>query len=419
MKNNLIYLAAALVSAGVPFLFMPLLTRILTPEEYGLMNLSMTIYSIFVPVISLGLPAYIYRQFFESNNVLLKTFELSLTIVLKWSALVSALAITFYLFIPNLEQYSKELSLFVLMLLGAVSQTLFTCRIQLFNAMNKPFAYLIFQVSYVCAMVITTLILLFTLEQGAYSRVEALIMADVLFGSICYLSIKAICSTSNTLKNETGDKNGEITLFLKFGLGLMPHQISSILLSSIDKFIITVYLGLGALGAYAVSVQFCAILMVVSQGISKEWSRFFFSHPYHPSINKKLLMYMGIIWVTSIALYLLKDIFYYIFVGGQLRGGVEVIGILLLAQFFHCNYMLLTQQITYNRQTYILSICTVLSVAINLLLSLIWIKSYGLVGVAWATCIGMFSKFVFSAFYFIYTRRNKGLPIEKNNTTCL
>ncbi|MEY3397585.1 MAG: hypothetical protein RL220_179, partial [Bacteroidota bacterium] len=64
-RNFLVYSFGALFVKGVSFFLLPLYTRLLSPEEYGLIDLLTTFSNLVDITLSLGLFQYLFMEYFH------------------------------------------------------------------------------------------------------------------------------------------------------------------------------------------------------------------------------------------------------------------------------------------------------------------------------------------------------------------
>ena len=72
LKSFSIYTITGLLTAGIPFFILPVLTRYLSPYDYGQLSLFSTYVLILIPLISLGSTELIGIDFFQVKTRLLK-----------------------------------------------------------------------------------------------------------------------------------------------------------------------------------------------------------------------------------------------------------------------------------------------------------------------------------------------------------
>ncbi|MCF8780319.1 oligosaccharide flippase family protein [Vibrio sp. IRLE0018] len=402
MKNNIIYVAGTFLNSAIPFLFLPILSRILEPAEYGQMNLLLTIYALLMPLTSISLSSYLYKRFFDKSGLGWNVFLHCFRTVSKWIVilllLVSSLVVI-YLAYNEVDDLAIFFAIPLLTLAGFCN-SIYVTLLQIYTAQGKSVRFLVTQVSYTLAVFSATLLFLFVFELRDLSRIVGVILIDVLYFFVCYQTLK-----KELIKAESTPFPNETNRFITYGLGLMPHLVASVLLSTADKFIISAHLSMADLAIYAVAVQYSSILMIFTQGLSKDWGRQFFKLPSFRQQKKRLTMLVSFILLCAVCLYFMKGIFYTFFVGESLRKGFDVLLVLIFSQVFHSIYILVSIYIKHNGKTYYLSAFTMIALVTNILFSLSLVDSMGLIGVAIGTLIGMSTKCVLVIFYVFIEHR--------------
>ena len=403
--NNVIYVLGGILNSVVPFLFLPILSRTLEPEEYGQMNLLLTVYALVMPFTSISLAGYLYKRYFDEKNISWKLFEKCFSVLIKWVLFVFLFSIimcsAFYFFSIGSKLFLTYIPLLVL---ASFCNAIFICRLQIYTAQSKPYKFLLVQLSYTLLIFILTLCFLFFVDLNYLSRILGVVLVDTLYAISSFRSMKK--EFTNTLIEI---KVKEERDFIIYGFGLMPHLVASVLLSTADKIIITMSLSLSDLAVYAIAVQFTSILMVFTIGLNKEWSRQYFKLPDFRKQKKRMSVLLFLVALCGVFLYLFKGVFYNIFVGESLRKGFDVVVVLIFSQIFHSVYIFVSVYIKHNGKTYVLSLLTLVSLLINVVVSLFLVNDYGLIGVAYGTLIGMFFKFVLVTLYINGNVRKKVL----------
>ena len=73
LKSSAIYTFSSVVNSAIPFLFLPILTRILTPSEYGIIAMFQISVSIVFPLVGLNLEGAIARKYYDGEKYILDT----------------------------------------------------------------------------------------------------------------------------------------------------------------------------------------------------------------------------------------------------------------------------------------------------------------------------------------------------------
>lgn len=391
MSNSIYYVLGTFLNAGIPFLFLPILTRVLSPEEYGALTLYMSIYALSVPIVSIAIPQYAFRLYFDSKKEFERKISNAISTMFVWVAFLFIVLLTISLILVLQGFFSiEDAAVVVVIYLSAILNVFYQIRILLLNAAGKASNFVVNQLLYTSVIFSITIFSLFLIKSGVYSRIIGTLVSDCVFALYALKKIKSDFSIRiNFSKYGLFDKE-----YLLFGFGLVPHLIASVLLSSVDKFIIGYSLTLEDLAGYAIAVQFTSVLMIFTQGVSKEWSRFYLKNRDNNETLKRGLGVMLTIVVLSFIMYWSQSIFFYFFVGDDYMINDSVIILLLIGQVFHCLYMILCVEISYTKKTHVLSSMTLMSLGINVLVSLTFVGTYGVIGVAIGTAAGMAIKFL-------------------------
>ncbi len=384
-------------------MLMPILTRHLSASAYGSMNLLVTLYALAIPIISINLASYIYRVFFENGTISRELFKTCLGVVVRWALIIGTIAFMTTIFLSLTFDFPMKYAFTsIAIVFSAFSHLVYLTFLNMLSAANKPYSFVKLQLLYTITIFSVSLLFIIPLNFGYLGRLYGLLFTDFLFAIVVSFILGKYLSDGSERKSKTEIKRD----FLVYGFGFLPHAISAILLSSVDKLVIATKINLEQLGYYAVALQFTSILMIFTQGISKEWSRSFLAAPYRQGIYLTGSIYISSILLLALLLYYSQGLFYSVFVGDGFGVQPSLIAVLIVSYCFHSIYILLSVQLNLSKKTYLLSGFTVASVLINIGVSLVLVESMGLLGVAVGTAMGMLCKLIFASIYVIVARKS-------------
>ncbi len=269
-KNSFIngagtYLVSNILNAVIPFILLPILTRYLTPTEYGevaMFQVMLGALSAFVGVVFVGAAS---RKYYDSNldNESLAEFIGScIQLIAIFSIVVFSVLFIFQ------QQFSEWLSLKPNYVLFAVLVASFSAIIRIrlgqWQVKKQAVKYGALQISQSLLNMILSLILVVVLLKGAEGRINAQIIVSSVFLAIALYLLKK----DNLLKIFTWRKD-YLAEALKFGMPLMPHIAGGFLLTTVDRIVINREIGLAEAGIYMVAVQLTAAVGIVFDAINK------------------------------------------------------------------------------------------------------------------------------------------------------
>ncbi|TBR41262.1 hypothetical protein CBF23_010635 [Marinomonas agarivorans] len=392
--NSFIYLVGTLASAALPFLMMPIMTSVLQPSEYGTMILFVTLYSFIYPVLSLNAPSYIQRCYFDKDGLTREKFWKVVRVLSFYSIFPIVLLLIFHdvvFSLFSLDDYG--MSLMLVLIVTAMLFIGYEILLLLYNAKGEAIKYSVFLLLQSGMVFLFSIIFLFK-GWDSLSRVYGTALTNLIMFAISFFFILSILNSRSESRTPVAQFLVEKD-FLKYSFGFMPHVLFSLLLGVFDKMLIAKFLSISDVSTYAIISQYSAVLLVISQGLNREWVKKF----YKNGVTKKNISYRNNLILILIFLvfcfYFFSDIFYVFFVDERYERNELVLLFLLLSQLCHMIYMVFSVKLNYEKKSLVLSKLTFLSLFLNVVISLVLIGEYGLIGVALGTFIGMLSKMIF------------------------
>ncbi|SFR45073.1 Membrane protein involved in the export of O-antigen and teichoic acid [Pseudidiomarina maritima] len=393
-----IYMLSNIIVAAIPFILLPIMTRYLSPGEYGEVAMFQVLVGFFSSIVGLSVAGAANRKFYDNDQSKeqMAGFIATCFIVLFGSFVVTLFILAFFsnylahwLSIP--EPY-----IFYSLIVSAGTMAI-NIRLGQWQIRKKASNYGAFQITQSLANGSLSLILVVVFAYGAFGRIGAQVAVIILFGLIAVALL-----LKDSLINLKHVKREYFSEVLNFGIPLIPHIAGIYLLSSIDRFVITTELGLEETGIYSVAAQAAGALMLIFTAINQAFVPWLFERLKQDNLQQnKFIVRTTYKWFAVIlfgaALSFVAGPPLLIFLTGEkfARSG-EIIGLLVLGNVFVGMYLMVTNYIFYSKQTGLLSTVTILSGLFNVILLLNFVKIWGLQGAALAFCIAMGVRFLFT-----------------------
>lgn len=392
-KNTFIYTLLKLVNSGIPFLLLPVLTRFLTPEDYGFIatyNTFIGLLSIFVGLSMSGsvgitffhlkqeeLAKYIGNVF---NILLISVFLVTLLILLFEPYLLEKLKIPviwLYIAIP----------IACMQIITGINLTLWRSQQQ-----SKPFA--LYEISQALFNILLSLFFIIILHYGWEGRVMGSTSAFIVFGC---LSIWFIAKRGYVVFNYSTTYVKDL---FKFGIPLIPHQVALWTRSGVDILLITSIVGVSQTGLYNVGFQFGMIVGIFANAFNNAYSPYLYEKLKNitPEVQVSIVKFTYIYFISIIIFSLILSTFFVwfipIFLGDKFQGASQYIYWISLAYAFQGMYLMVVNYIFYAKKNHLLSMVTISTSLFHVLLSYTLIQSYGAIGAAYASAISFFLTFI-------------------------
>lgn len=411
LKNNSfivgtgIYLFSNIINAIIPFILLPILTRYLSPEEYGQVAMFQTLIGGIGAFVGLAFVGAASRKYYDSNlskkelaEFIGTCFQLSLISLI----LVCVIIFLFQVKISSwlaLEPIHIFFAVFV-----AFSSVVMSLRLGQWQVRKKAIHYGVFQISQSLLNMLLSLWFVICLLDGVNGRVNAQTIA-----SLTFLMVGLFLLNKEDLIKYLVWKKEYIEEVIKFGIPLIPHIAGSFLLLSVDRFIINREIGLAEVGVYMVAVQLTAIMGVVFDAVNKAYVPWLFDklkeneHKQNKKIVKLTYLWFLLIVIGVLIIFFTGPSVVVFIAGEEYSQAGSVIGWLALGQGFQGMYLMVTNYIFFTKRTGMLSLISMGTGLLNLIFLIIFIRIIGLEGAAIAFAISMGLRFLL--IWFIANKR--------------
>lgn len=392
-KNTFIYTALQFVNKGIPFLLLPLLTRYLTPEDYGIVATFNTFVSVLSVFIGLSIPGAIGVSYFHFEQKELQKYTGNAFIILIANLLAVVLLISWgggYLF----ETFGLPVFWIYMAAVAVFMQTISNTNLTLWRSKQqaKPFAY--YEGAQTLVNVLLSLLLVVFLSQGWEGRAWAISLSYILFG---ILSMFFIYKRGYIVFDYTKKHLKDV---LKFGIHLIPHQMALWMRSGVDILLITKLVGISATGLYNVGFQFGAVVGILAGAFNNAYSPYLYEKLKNmtPEIQKNLVKFTYFYFVGILVFSIVLSIFFVwlvpYFLGNSFEGASEYIVLISIAHAFQGMYLMVVNYIFYAKKNHLLSMVTISTSIFHVLLSYVLIDNYGAIGAAYASVVSFFVTFL-------------------------
>lgn len=395
LSGSAVYLFSNILAAAIPFALLPVLTRYLTPAEYGQVAIFQTLLAGLGAFVGLSVQGAAGRKFYDSHlsKPELKYFigncflVLSVTTVLVFlSAVVFRRALSDWL--------ALETQWLLLSVVVSSATFVIAMRMGQWQVRKKAKHYGAFQVSLSLINMLLSLLLVVYFLQGAAGRIWVLSVMPLVYAGIAVFLL---------YKDDLlgfAWRPGYLREILLFGVPLIPHTAGLFLLSSVDRFVINDQLGLAQVGIYMVAVQLTAAMGLIFDAINNAYVPWLFERLKRNQMEEKKQIVrwtyaycIALLGVVALA-FIIGPPLLILIAGEKYSAAASIIGWLALGQAFHGMYLMVTNYIFYSKRTGLLSLSTITAGLINVGLLIILISFMGLKGAAIAFSISMAIKFI-------------------------
>lgn len=381
-----VFLFANVLNAAIPFLLLPVLTRALTPEDYGIVSMFTVFLSFTNTFVGLSVHGAINVQYFKLESKRFAEYVTGCLILLIASAMLVYLVVLVFG-----DAFEAPLGLPHKWMLIAVTtsffQFLITIRLSIWVVTGSAIKYGALQVSQTFVNATLSLGLIFIVGLFWEGRVIGQSVAILLFGLVAIFSVARSGYVVNS-KNISADiKNA-----LMFGLPLIPHVVGGFVMTSTDRVIISSRMDVSAVGIYMVGLQLGQAMALLADSFNKVYAPWVMGNLSDERLDKLVLvkksylamilfLLIGVVWGGA-AIVILPFL-----VGDKFESAKSIIMYMCLGHSITALYYIVTNYIFYAEKTRVLALITFFSASLNVPLTYYLVSHFGIEGAAIAFLI--------------------------------
>jgi len=381
LHASAIYGLANALSAGVPFLLLPILTRALPPRDYGVVVSFFLLVSISNSLAGLNAHSSVSVKWFDRERLDFPRYVGSALVVAGGSTVVCAVL----LLLVGLFWHSRlglDPRFWPLAAIYAGATMVMGLRTTLWQSQRRALPSAVFQVTTALLNMGLSLFAVLILKMGADGRILGAL------GSCLLAAGAAIWFLSASADVRWSWSRDDLLKLLRFGVPLIPHALAGAVLAGADRFAVSAQLGQEALGVYGTAAQIGMAMNVLGDGLVKAFSPWMYAQLSSRSAMGHLRIvgatYVLIpLWLlTALVLWAVFVVAGPMILGERYHAAIGLSIWFLLGGALSATYLNVAGLFFFTSRTEWLSVATVSSAVIAAVLAPIMAARYGLQGAA-------------------------------------
>jgi O-antigen/teichoic acid export membrane protein len=386
IKSASIYTGSNILTAAIPFLLLPILTRVLSPADYGIVAMFGIMVSMFAAFTGLGAQGAVEIRFFEQERINLPRYVASCLLILLASTALALLCT--YLFTGILVSLSSVTGdWLVIAVLVAAMQFVVLVRLSLWQVSKQAWKYGAMQIGQSGLNAGLSLWFVLVIGLAWEGRTLGIVIASAIVMVIAVVSLW-----------RDGWIRSPISLAyikdaLRFGVPLIPHALGGLLIAAVDRIMVTNLLDVSQTGIYTVALQIGMVLSLLTGAFNRAYAPWLFEHLKSRDDAQKIqivrytYLYFVALVIVALSLGLLAPAILSVLVGEAFRAGAEVVIYVATGFAFGGMYFMVTNYVFLAGATARLAVITFTSGLINVVATYFLISKYGLAGAGYGFMI--------------------------------
>lgn len=404
IKASVAFALCSILQRGLSVITVPIFTRLLSTEQYGVYSVYLSWYSIIQIFATLNLYLGVFNNGmvkFESDRDRFQSSMLGLsTTVTCIVATVLCIALNFWESVFGLDKFFIILMLLELMFVPAFQ---FWSARQRFNYKYKALVAVTLGSSIISPIVGVVAVL--STEYKAEARVFSYVIIQVVIGLYFYIT---------TFRNNKVFFDKKYWKFgLTFNMPLIPHYLSGTVLNQADRVMINSLIGSSEAAVYSVAYNLAYMASIVTQSINNSFVPYTYQNMKKKNYEAIRNYSKDISMIVAIPIILIMAFgpeLIGVFATEEYYDAIWVIPPVATSVFITFMYSLFVNIEFYFESNKLTTVASCGGAVLNILLNFIFIKKYGLFAAGWTTFF-CYTVFMFTH-YCLYRKilKRKGIP---------
>lgn len=389
LKNVFLYTSSNVLNKSIPFLLLPVYTRYLNPSDYGIVVTFQVLLGFMTVVTGISSNGAVMVSFFKLKKQELSEYIGNIFFILLINTVIFCLLVDAFKAI--LSNYLNLPALWLLISISiALAQSALSITLVIWQAEKKAMNYGLFNFFIVITNAALALYFIVVLGWKWQGNLLGITISTILFGIIGVFILFKRRYISLSFNAEY------IKDILRFGVPLVPHSLSGMIMTSIDRIFINSMVSVAATGIYAVGSQVGLIISLLTVSFNTAWAPVLFEKLTENDFTAKIkivkftYLYCVIVIIFALLLGLISPTILSILVGKEYQNASVYVIWIALGSAFQGIYLINGLYISYVEKTYFLTIITFSCALLNMGLNYFLIRYNGVIGAAQASCLTSF-----------------------------
>ncbi len=379
-KESVIYGLSTYIQKFIGVFLLPLYTALLTPEDYGILDLLGTVAIISIYLVVSGTDSSLSYYFFRKEHTHERPVMVSSTLWIRVT-FASAAFIIVGLLSNKLSFliFGKDYSLFLILTgISLAVQSIYSFFTDLIRFEKRPWIFTWVSVTNLLVNIGLNIYFILILKKGVWGA----IMASV----ISYSLMAAFTITYVVKRYGAGFSTAWAKKILAYGSPLIGTAFAVWILTTTDRYFLAHYRSVADIGIYAVGGKLASFLGLVSGALQMAWSPYAMDIQYEPNARKIyakvffiyfVLNILAVFFISMFSIDILK-----VFTQPAYYSAKAVVPFLCMSVVFFSGYFIVSIGIALTKKAQHTIWITLTAAAVNIIMNFLLTPQIGAVGAA-------------------------------------
>lgn len=391
LRAGTIYTFAGGVASLVPLLLLPVLTRHLATDSYGIVAMYSVLTNAYAVFVGLGVHGAINRRYFDDRFDFPAYVASSLAVIGVGAVITGVLTLLVGPALAKAVHFPERW-------MGAVWLTALCLSVMavgqsVWQSAERPHRFATLQLALAISFFCLTIWFVVGMGWDWQGRVSGQLLSVALIAAVTLFLLRRGAEV------KMGVRRSYVKDALTYCLPLVPHMLGGFVIGLADRIVLVRYAGLSETGIYVAGAQLAAMLTILSSAINNAWIPWFYRQVGRNDIacdikivKATYVISAGYLLVAGLA-WLLGDVVVEWLLGAEYQTSARVLPLLALALALDGIYKLMAGYFFYYEKLQVLYRITLAAAVVNITTLFVGITCWGAFGAA----LAMLATYVFFA----------------------
>ena len=386
-RQSVVYGIGQVVGRGLQVLLVPVLTRLFSPAEYGVLDMIALVASVASFFVIMGMDSAIARFFYEAPDEDARRVMVASSAA--WRLLVgAAIALVFFFAAPVISSFilgDAVYAKYIRILAVALPFSTFVMfHNDVLRVTFQPSKFVVLNIANTLLVFGLTVWFVVALDKQISGALWARVLADVLTTVLGFVLIRR--SLVRRIDRAV------LGRMVRFGLPIIPAALAYWVISFADRWILLQAADLAAVGVYAIAVKLGFVVTLFVSAFQLAWGPFAYERAGDPGAGRLYARVLTLFVGGGSSLALVVGLFapeiLHIIVPGAYQDSAAPGALLAFAAVATGAYQIASLGLSLDMRTDLLGWTALVAAIVTVALALMFVRPLGLLGVAIATLAG-------------------------------
>ena len=391
-KETLIYGLSTYIQKFIGVFLLPLYTALLTPEDYGILDLLGTVAIISIYLVVAGTDSSLSYYYFRKEHINERPVMVSSTLFIRIT-FASTAFILVGLLSNNLSFliFGKDYSMFLILTgISLAVQSIYSFFTDLIRFEKRPWIFTWVSVTNLLINIGLNIYFILILKKGVWGAIMASVIC---YGVMAIFTVYYVFSRYGIHFSYSWAKK-----ILAYGSPLIGTAFAVWILTTTDRYFLAHYRNIADIGIYAVGFKLASFLGLVSGALQMAWSPYAMDIQYEPNAKKIYAKVFFIYFVVNILAVFFISMFSIdllkVFTQPAYYSAKAVVPFLCMSVVFFSGYFIVSIGIAVTKKAQHTIWITLTAAAVNIVMNFLLTPAIGAVGAALSIMTANFLIFV-------------------------